>query len=340
VYFTRAREDPILGPNPRGETLLGLCIIAVELITLEAQGETAVIVPEAGCQCLRYSVGALEVIAGPANPDAWRQHPHRGGIPILFPWPGRVAGACFTFNGREYRLPVNEPARGHAIHGFACERAFRVTRRGPYFVTAILDSSDYPDLNSIWPWPFVLEIAYEVGNGLRLKARITNSGAAVMPFGFGAHPYFHAPLNPQGLRDAMMIELDADARWPLDARLIPAGAVEPLTGKYDFRVPRPLGTNTYDDAFRMAPISVDDREAPRARLIDPSLKLALDIRADAAFGEFVVFAPPNNPVVALEPYTCAPDAFNLAARGITAGMRELAPGQSFEAGFEIRLSAP
>jgi galactose mutarotase-like enzyme len=90
----------------------------------------------------------------------------------------------------------------------------------------------------------------------------------------------------------------------------------------------------------MAPASGHDREAPRARLIDPSLKLALDIRADAAFGEFVVFAPPNNPVVALEPYTCAPDAFNLAARGITAGMRELAPGQSFEAGFEIRLSAP
>ena len=54
----------------------------------------------------------------------------------------------------------------------------------------------------------------------------------------------------------------------------------------------------------------------------------------------MVFAPPNNPVVALEPYTCAPDAFNLAARGVAAGMRELAPGQTFEAGFEIRVSVP
>ena len=91
------------------------------------------IVPAAGCQCLGYRSGTLEVIAGPASPDAWREHPHRGGIPILFPWPGRIAGARFTFKGREYRLPVNEPARGHAIHGFACERAFRVTRRGPDF---------------------------------------------------------------------------------------------------------------------------------------------------------------------------------------------------------------
>ena len=311
----------------------------MELITLEADGERAVIVPGAGCQCLGYRAGMLEVIAGPANPDAWREHPHRGGIPILFPWPGRVAGACFTFEGREYRLPVNDPAHGHAIHGLACERAFRVMRRGPCFVTAILDSSDYADLNSIWPWPFVLEIDYEVGNGLRLKARITNSGDLVMPFGFGAHPYFHAPLNPKGVRDAMLIELDANARWPLDARLIPTGDAERLAGKYDLRAPRPLGADTYDDAFRMVPIA-GRTSTPRARLIDPSLEIALEIGADPAFGEFVVYAPAERPVVALEPYTCAPDAFNLAARGIAAGMRELAPGQTFEAGFEIRLNAP
>lgn len=312
----------------------------MELITLEVQSERAVIVPGAGCQCLSYRAGSLDVIAGPANPDAWREHPHRGGIPILFPWPGRVGGARFTFDGREYRLPVNDAGHGNAIHGFACERAFRVTRRGPYFVTAILDSSDYSDLNAIWPWPFALEINYEVGNGLRLKARITNTGDSVMPFGFGAHPYFHAPLNPKGSRDAMLIQLDADARWPLDARLVPTGKLEPLAGKFDLSAPRVIGAKTYDDVLRMAHVSTEYASTPRARLIDPSLKIAVEVRADAAFEEFVVFAPPNNPVVALEPYTCAPDAFNLAARGVAAGMRELAPGQTFEAGFEIRVSVP
>jgi aldose 1-epimerase len=312
----------------------------VELITLEAQSERAVIVPGAGCQCLSYRAGALEIIAGPANPDSWREHPHRGGIPILFPWPGRIAGAHFTFEGREYHMRVNEPSRGHSIHGFACERAFRVTRRGPYFVTSILDSSDYSDLSSIWPWPFTIEIDYEVGNGLRLKVRVTNTGDSVMPFGFGAHPYFHAPLNPAGKRDAMMVQVDADARWALDASFIPTGKTEPLMGKYDLRAPRALGTDTYDDVFRMAEITQSDPQPPRARLIGSSLKLAIEVRADPAFGDFVVYAPPDNAVVALEPYTCAPDAFNLAARGVAAGMRELAPGQTFEAGFEIRVNAP
>ncbi|HLX06209.1 MAG TPA: hypothetical protein VKR28_11765, partial [Candidatus Binatus sp.] len=195
-------------------------------------------------------------------------------------------------------------------------------------------------LNAIWPWPFTLEIDYEVGNGLRLKARITNTGTSVMPFGFGAHPYFHAPLNPAGSRDAMLIQLDANAQWALDARLVPTGNLDPLSGKFDLRAARAIGTATYDDVFRMTPVSNATASTVRARLIDPSNEIAVDVCADAAFGDFVVFVPPNNPVVALEPYTCAPDAFNLAARGVAAGMRSLAPGQTFEASFEIRVSVP
>ncbi|MGH7814988.1 MAG: aldose 1-epimerase [Candidatus Binataceae bacterium] len=307
----------------------------METIALEAQGERAVIVPGAGCQCLSYRVGALELIAGPADPAQSRAHPHRGGIPILFPWPGRVANGRFTFRGRQYQLPINEPARGHALHGFACERPFRVARRGPYFVSAMLDSAEHPDLHAIWPWPFVLEIDYEVGLGLRLQARIRNTGKSAMPFGFGAHPYFHAPLGPNGTRAAMRLQLAADRRWPLGADLVPTGAPAAVAGKYDLRTARAIGSETYDDAFRMAPAA--DADAPRARLIDPSLKLAVEIRADPAFGDFVVYAPPGDPFAAIEPYTCAPDAFNLSARGIESGARELAPGETFQAGFEIRL---
>ncbi|MDO8431232.1 MAG: hypothetical protein Q7S58_02350 [Candidatus Binatus sp.] len=310
----------------------------MELIAIEAQAERAVIVPDAGFQCFSYKVGALDVIAGPTSPESWRAHPHRGGIPILFPWPGRIAGAHFTFDGREYRVPMNESARGNSIHGFACEKPFRVARRGPYFISAILDSAEHPEIAAVWPWPFALELDYEIGNGLRLRVRIRNTGDTAMPFGFGAHPYFHAPLDPSGLRAAMLVQLDADARWPLDSRFVPTGATESLAGKYDLRAPRRLDSLTYDDAFRMTTPS--DSAKPRARLIDPAGKIAIDVLADPAFRNFVVYAPPDNPVVALEPYTCAPDAFNLAARGIDAGMRTLRPGELFETGFEIRLSAP
>jgi aldose 1-epimerase len=311
----------------------------VEFVTIEAQAERAVLVPEAGCQCMSYSVGGLDVIAGPSNPDQWRAHPFRSGIPILFPWPGRIADGRFVERGTALSLPLNEPARRNAIHGLVWNCPFTVARRGPYHLSAVLDSAANAELMRLWPFPFVLEIEYEVGGGLRVRARAHNTGKSAMPFGVGAHPYFHAPLRPSGSRGAMTIQLPcADGRWPLDERMLPAGAPVALAGKFDLRAAHALGVETYDDVFRLD--SRRDPALPCARLVDPATKLALEIRADAAFGQFVVYAPPGGAVVALEPYTCAPDAFNLAARGIDSGARELGAGESFEAGFEIRLGAP
>jgi len=312
---------------------------AVEFITLEAQSERATIAPDLGCQCFEYRVASLDVIAGPPDIETWRAHPFRSGIPFLFPWPGRVAGGRFRFGGREIDLPINEPARGHSIHGLTWNCAFAVTRRGPYYVHTELVSSSDAELRRIWPWPFILEIDYEVGNGLRVRARLRNTGQEPMPFGLGAHPYFHAPAGGVGARGELTVQVPAAlAQWPLDDKMIPTGSPVALRGKNDLRQPRKLGVESYDDAFRLDPArSLAD---PCARLVNPANRTAIEIRAEAEFGEFVVYAPPDREVVALEPYTCGPDAFNLANRGIESGLRVVKPGESFETGFEIRLSAP
>ena len=36
---------------------------------------------------------------------------------MLLPWPNRIAGGRYAFEGRELQLPVNEPRTGCAIHG-------------------------------------------------------------------------------------------------------------------------------------------------------------------------------------------------------------------------------
>jgi len=311
----------------------------VDFITIEAQSERATIVPDAGCQCFDYRVASLKVIAGPPDLEVWRAHPFRSGIPLLFPWPGRVANGTFRFEGKEIRLPINEPAHGHAIHGLTWDCAFRVVRRGPYYVHAELDSSASAQLQRLWPYRFLLEVDYEVGNGLRVRVRTRNTGDAAMPFGFGAHPYFHAPLDGAGRREDLTVQLaPATSRWPLDQRMIPNGSPVGLLGRFDLRDPRRLANDSYDDAFPLD--SARDAAAPCARLVNPANRTAIEVRAEAEFGEFVVYAPPDRAVVALEPYTCAPDAFNLAARGIGSGLRVLRPGESFETGFGIRLSAP
>lgn len=308
----------------------------MELVTLEAQGERAVIVPAAGFQCLGYSVSSLEVVAGPESPQAWNAHPFRSGIPILFPWPGRIADGRFYWRGREISLPLNDPSHHCAIHGLIYDRAFTITRTAPYYVSGRLDSRDDAHLSRLWPFPFVLELDYEVGAGLRLRASVQNAGTEPMPMGFGAHPYFHAPLGRGGDRGALRVEVGADQRWLLNGRLLPSGALEPVCAKHDVRSPRLLGDETYDDAYHLAP-----RGSERiGRLIDPKMKIAVEVNASPAFREAVLYAPPGRDVAAIEPYTCAPDAFNLAARGVDSGVIELQPGARFEAEIGIRISAP
>ncbi len=310
----------------------------MDFVTIEAQSERVVIAPELGCQCFGYRVGSLEIIFPPPSVEALREHPFRSGIPILFPWPGRVANGKFDFAGRRIVIPINERARGHAIHGLTWNCAFRVAKRGPHYALMELDSASDANLLRIWPYPFVFEVDYEVGDGLRIKFRVRNSGNSEMPFGFGAHPYFNAPLSKDSSRKSLTLQVPAAERWPLDLTLIPSGPPQPVAGKFDLRAPRALGSETYDDVFKLAPGR--DPLAPCARMTDPAMRLAIEVRADAPFEDFVIFAPPENPVVAMEPYTCAPDAFNLASRGVESGMRTLAPGATFEAGFEIRVAAP
>jgi len=163
-------------------------------------------------------------------------------------------------------------------------------------------------------------------------------GNETMPFGIGAHPYLHAPLDKRGRRGEVALEVSASLRWPLDARLIPVGAPEPVAGRLNLRAERPLGSESYDDAFQLD--AGRGAGLPCARLIDPAPGLTVELRAAPVFRELIAYAPPDRDVVSLEPYTCAPDAFNLTARGIDAGVIELAPGATFHASFELRLGTP
>ena len=308
----------------------------MEFFTIEAQAERAVIAPEWGFQCRSYRVGSLDVVAGPNDPETdWKAHPFRSGIPILFPWPGRINNGYLLWAGRHIHLPINDPSHNCAIHGLIYNRRFEVTRRGPYFIAARLDSRTDADLTKLWPFPFVLDLDYEIGNGLRLHAAVENVGPDPMPFGLGAHPYFHAPLDSKGTRGAIEVQGAVDRHWQLDERLLPTGTLEEPSGRYDLRHPVKLGSDTLDDAYTLDA----KRSECAARMIDRPLNVALELLAAPIFRHLVVFAPPAPDVVALEPYTCGPNAFNLWSKGIDGGALKLEPGERFEASFEIRLSA-
>ena len=282
-------------------------------------------------------------------PDAGK--PSHSGVPVLFPFPNRLAGGQFvTDQQSSHLLPlgdgpgeVHDDGNGNAIHGFALDRPWRVTEQTGDAVAAEFDPArDAPDRAAHWPGTGTLVVRYAL-SGSTLRADLTvTAGGEPFPFGLGTHPYFKLPLGEGGTAGDCRVTLPAAGRWVAEAG-IPTGEVADADGEYDLAGGPRYGDLSLDDYYTRVTPDADGTIV--AAIEDPAAGLTVTLRCDAAFGEQVVFTPPwfrtgdgPDPAaggVCIEPYTCATDAANLTARGVDAGWRVLGPGETFETWFEI-----
>jgi len=112
--------------------------------------------------------------------------------------------------------------------------------------------------------------------------------------------------------------------------MLPTG--EETGGEIHQRLRRgmPFGETQFDDVFGGI-VAADGAGTATARIDDPANGRGLRIDFDASFRECVVYNPPHREAICIEPYTCVPDPFRLAAAGRDTGLRVLAPGERFSA---------
>jgi aldose 1-epimerase len=315
----------------------------VELCLLSGPEGRAVVVPGAGSQLaslwLAPGGGAqpVELLAAPA-PELLGQAGWGAGAPILFPFPGRVAEGSYAYRGRVHRLPPG--GQRHPLHGFVGLRPWEVEASGTdergAFVRTSIAHADLRLPRLAFPGTYRLEVTHRIGpGGYAQEIAVHNVGDEAFPFGYGWHPYFRAPLGRGGSRSDCLLRVPADARWELTADLLPTGRRLAVAGPYDLRRPSPLGDRSFDDPFTL--LRRDGDGWTRAELADPATRLCVQVGADASFETFVVYGPRTAATVCLEPYTCAPDAYNLHARGLPAGLRELEPGQTWRGALAVSL---
>lgn len=262
----------------------------------------------------------------------------RSGCPILFPFPNRIAGASYQWEGREYHLPPAHPGDPNAIHGFCAKVPWSDVRAtGASAATGKFRlSRDAAAVAGSWPGDLELSITFELADhALRMAARVTNVDDDPVPFGLGYHPYF-TPLRAVALADTT-IQVPAAEYWEL-ADAIPTGVRLPVDGDRDLREPTQMLDRTLDDILtKLPPFRADtDGLMDRARLVGGDV--ALTLRADSAVRDMVVFTPANRQSVAIEPYTCPTDAVHLQTAGHDVGWRTLAPGESWEGVVEFVIS--
>jgi galactose mutarotase-like enzyme len=104
----------------------------------------------------------------------------RGGIPILFPTPGKLDNDRWSYAGAAGELQQ---------HGFARNASWQVATTSAASAMLVLESSRETLAN--YPWSFESRLTYSVmPDALRIEFQVTNSGQEAMPFAFGLHPYF------------------------------------------------------------------------------------------------------------------------------------------------------
>jgi galactose mutarotase-like enzyme len=99
-------------------------------------------------------------------------------------------------------------------HGFARDRRFDWTERGPTSCTLILN--DDAATRSHYPFAFRLAVTYTVdGADLDVAFEVTNTGDEMLPASVGAHPAFNWPLLPGLNKEAYRLTFSSEEREPI-----------------------------------------------------------------------------------------------------------------------------
>jgi len=252
------------------------------------------VVTEVGAGLRAYSTGDRELLDGyPADELA-----SSGRGQLLLPWPNRIRDGVYRLDGREHRLPLNEPERANAIHGLVRWSIWKAVEQTADRV--VLEHVLHPQPG--YPFTLELRVEYSLGSdGLTVRTTAANAGADPCPYGAGSHPY----VAVRSVDDAVL-RLPASSILESDERGIPVGS-SPVEGAFDFRAPRPLGSVQLDHCF--TDLERDEDGYARVGVDDTTLWV------DESYPYLMVFTGDALPAaerrrsIAVEPMTCAPNAF-------------------------------
>lgn len=202
----------------------------------------------------------------------------------------RIAGGRFELDGTEHRLSVNEPP--NTLHGGQDgfdRRLWQAALTGDGVALELVS----PGGDQGFPGELTARVTYSLaGNEVRIAYAATTTAPTVV--NLTNHTYWNLSGDGASSIEDHVVWLNARSYLPVDAELIPTGAVEAVDGTpFDFvSRPRPIGERIgleneqlrraggYDHTFVLAPGEL------AARVRDPKSGRALEVVTDAPGVQF------------------------------------------------------
>jgi aldose 1-epimerase len=287
-----------------------------------AHGAHRAVVVEVGAGLREYTVDGVSVVDG--YPAGEMCSGGRG--QTLIPWPNRIAGGAYEFDGTAQQLPLTEPSAGNAIHGLTRWSTWTVVDRGG-------ESASFRHVLHPQPgYPFTLDcrVDYALSDaGLRVRTAVTNIGDQPAPYGTGAHPYLTVGTETV---DQVTLTVPGDRYLPTDDNGIPTGTVEVEGSPYDYRAGRLIGSAKVDHCFTDLARDADGVATVTLAADERRVRLWLDggYHYVQVFTGDTLIPARRRRGLAVEPMTCPPDAFRSRT-----GLLVLEPGRGVETSWGI-----
>ncbi len=259
-----------------------------------------------------------------ADPAYWKRY-----SPVLFPFVGSLQNKSYQDQGVEYSM---------SQHGFARDMVFTLKEQRDNTIWFYLEATE--ETLNVYPYPFVLEIGYELTDRkVKVLWKVTNPGTNDLHFSLGAHPGFMCPLHSGEEQSDYYIGFDTNQ--PLHYMLINEKG---LLQKKPFEAQDTLMTDSdgflpiRSDLFDRDALIIEQDQSHRVFLAGPDRKPYLGVSFEAPLFGLWSPAKKNAPFVCIEPWygRCDSAEFHgtLKERDYT---NHLAPGQIFEAAYEIEI---
>jgi aldose 1-epimerase len=242
---------------------------------------------------------------------------------ILAPWPNRIEGGRYEFDGKSFEIAAKDEL-GNALHGFLHNVEAKVLQESSSSATLefqIAPSTEYPGSMAV-------TISYLLSEaGLEVVQTAINNGSHPAPIGLGAHPYF-------AISDSTALLVQADFVSRHDPSMIPKNQ-DPLSS---------VGLST-EHPTKLAGLDLDHEFSGLKQVEGIASTYLLEVdgsgfviwQRDADYvmvytSDAFNFDSGPARAVAVEPQTCAVNAFNNQR-----GLSVLEPGQSLVLNWGVGL---
>jgi aldose 1-epimerase len=269
--------------------------------------------PSVGMVGRSWVVDGVELLGQRGGLDKYRRTGSTFGVPLLYPWANRL--------DRDIDSPlVRRDPNGLPIHGvLAASPYWQVLQHDAERVHARLDFGAHPEYLEVFPCPHVLEVDVHIEpRAQTIATRVRPTADVAVPLAFGWHPYLQLPGVP---RQEWDLTLPLHEHLVLDDRKLPTGQVQPV----EYPDPLRLDDRDFDDGYAGVADGTTFAVAGGGRRVE--------VEFVRGYPYAQVFAPPGEEVVCFEPMAAPTNALETGQ-----GLREVAPGDSFEAVFTLRAT--